>query len=925
MLLSLALPAAAQARGDSLFLHPRLYDKEHPLVYEDAWDLWPYVFLDDDGLPAGFNVELLTLLFNELDIPFEISLKPTSQALEDLRAGRSDLMLGMMADFHDTYTRRYGKSIVHFFTHSVAHPKDSKKTVQTFEDLATQQVIVHEGSFSHHLMENRGWGVNAEAFVDMGLAIQMVSAEDKGQVLWNTMSLKWLIHKYHASNLTLSPVDMPSGEYRFMANDSVLLEKLDAAYTRLKASERLQPLERKWFYPEEAAEHDAPAWLWYVAYIIGAATLILAFDALVYHVRERRATHDGRLRIDRLAMVLNTCKVSIWTYDVEEKVIRWYGDDARTQETFDLKKFARRYRPVEREQLQTAVRRLIDQKSDSETLQMHITDTYNNYDSNHVYRVALSVLKSADGTSKVIIATESDATDEIGKMRKGVELTRRYETVFSTAMVDMVYCDREGYVSNMNERAQRTFRRTLDEVRSEHLNIKAFFPDDDILTYHYATHALTPEGSPLPEGQSPSASTRFYEMQVIPIFDSEQKHLGIYATGREVTEVAHTYVKAKEGIEELRRAHDEVGEYVSNINYVLLAGGVRIATYSPETHVLTIYHRIHETQYTLTQQRCLSLTDQESVTQVMRLMRAMDRRTKGAVAASIRTRLRTKGDERVWLLVQMYPVTDEKGCVTAYEGVCRDITDTKRTERMLKQETEKAQEVEQLKNKFLHNMCYAIYAPLNTVVKSAEMFEKDHDAAEEATCIETIKENSAYLLNLVNDILFLSRLDARMVEMTPRECDFAKTVEALCHNGWLTGRKDEVSYEVENRYDELVLDIDITNLGRIIEQLLRNAVEHTAKGVVRVRYEYIGGKLILGIDDTGPGITKDVLDHVFERFNTPSGKGNSTGLGLPICKELVTQMGGHIDIDSEVGKGTTVWVTIPCEAKKVVRKQASEA
>ena len=919
VLLMLALPFAAPAPVGAQPHHTRTYDREHPLIYEDAWDLWPYVYLDDNGQPAGFNVELISMLCQELDIPLEIRLKPTAQALDDLRSGRADLMFGMMAGFHDDYTRLYGTSIIHIFTHSVAHPKDQQKVVQKFGDLATQQVIVHSGSFSHHLMEDHGWSLNAQPFDDMSLAIQMVSAEDNGQVLWNTMSLKWLMHKYHTSSLVLSPVDMPSGEYRFMANDSVLLGRLDAAYTQLKASERLLPLEMKWFYPEEAARNNAPAWLWYVAYAVGFVTLVLALTAIVYHLRERRATHDGRLRISRLAMVLKTCKVRIWTYDVEKKVVTWYSDDARSQQTFTPAKFSRRYWPVELEQLQEAIGRLTDQRSESETLQMHITDTLNDYDGKHVYRVALSVLNSADGRPKVIIATESDATDEIGKRRKGDELTKRYKTVFSTAMVDMIYCDSKGYVTNMNERAQRTFQRTLDEARREHLNIRDFFSDDDILSYRHITHALTPEGTPVPLGQMPTDGSRFYEMQIMPVFDSEQRPLGIYTTGREVTEVAHTYIEAKRGLGKLRRAMDEVGEYVSNINYVLQVGGVRMATYSPETHELTIYHRIHETQYTLTQQRCLSLTDDGSVAQVMRLMRAMDRRTKAAGAATIRTRLRTKEGQRVWLQVQMYPVAGENGEVTAYEGVCRDITETVHTERMLKKETDKAQEIEQLKNKFLHNMCYAIRTPLDTVVRSAETFETEHDMAEETACIEAIKENSAYLLRLVNDILFLSRLDAKMVELNKRECDFSKTIDALCHNGWAAGKKEGVAYEVENLYDELVLNIDITNLGRIIEQLLHNAVEHTDKGRVLVRYEYIGGNLILGVVDTGSGMTKEVLDHVFERFNTPSGKGSSTGLGLPICKELVTQMGGRIDINSEPGKGTTVWVTIPCEAMKVVR------
>ena len=98
--LCLAMASAASARP---------YTREHPLVYEDAWDLWPYVYLNDKGQPEGYNIDMLQLLLKELDIPYVIRLKPTSEALEDLKAGRSDLMLGMVASYRAQYrTERSG-------------------------------------------------------------------------------------------------------------------------------------------------------------------------------------------------------------------------------------------------------------------------------------------------------------------------------------------------------------------------------------------------------------------------------------------------------------------------------------------------------------------------------------------------------------------------------------------------------------------------------------------------------------------------------------------------------------------------------------------------------------------------------------------------------------------------------------------------
>ena len=191
----LAMPVAAQD------LHAK-YNKEHPLIYVDAWDLWPYVF-QENGKPMGYNIDLLTLIFKELGIPYVVKLKPTKDALEDLRTGRSNLMFGTKDQYHDSYTQFYSKTVIQLFTHSVALPKNQTNPVHTLDDLAHNDVIVHAGAFSHHLMEDSGWVDNARPYNDMDLAVQKVSSEEQGIILWNTMSLKWLIRRYKTDNLKL--------------------------------------------------------------------------------------------------------------------------------------------------------------------------------------------------------------------------------------------------------------------------------------------------------------------------------------------------------------------------------------------------------------------------------------------------------------------------------------------------------------------------------------------------------------------------------------------------------------------------------------------------------------------------------------------------------------------------------------------------
>ena len=484
----------------------------------------------------------------------------------------------------------------------------------------------------------------------------------------------------------------------------------------------------------------------------------------------------------------------------------------------------------------------------------------------------------------------------------------------------MVYYDSGGHIVNMNERAQDTFNANEAEAKYKLPILWKSIEVRDFDYYHVTQFIDLANGYRQVSANTPG-DKMCYELQLVSIHDANHKLAGIYGTGRDVTEMANNFHRARKGLQELTDVNNELAANVNNINYTLEVGKIRMIYYSPQTHLLTINHRIHEAKYVLTQQRCLQMADQASQRKLMHVFRVMDRLSNTPIDCDISTRLRLPGGKKLCLLAHIFPVLAPDGSVKEYAGICRDTTVMKHTEMMLQQETAKAQEVEQVKSQFLHNMCYEIRTPLDTVVALAEKFEQEQDAVSEQVNIEQIKEHTAYLLNLVNDILFLSRLDARMVESKPLPCDFAQTFPGHCYMGWGDVVKNDVKLVIESHYDQLEVCIDDANLGRIIEQVMKNAVEHTNEGAIHARYDYIGGKLVISIDDTGSGIDAETLEHAFDRFNLSSGKSHSTGLGLPICKELASLLGGTIDIASEVGKGTTVWITVPCEATTITRKK----
>ena len=908
--------AWAAAQSDTT----RVFSEEHPLIYEDAWDLWPYAFLNDVGEPVGYNIDLLKLIFEELHIPYKIKLKPTKDALNDLKAGRADLMCGMDAHFHNEYAQ-YGKSVIQIFTHGVVHKKDEEVLIKTVEDLAKHRVIVHDGSFSHHLMIQRGWGQNAIPYNDMQEAIQYAHNNDGAQIVWNTLSLKWLRYKFKYDDLEQTPVNVPHGEYKFMSNNPRLLEQLDSAYTYLNATGKLQPIQNKWFYPERT-ESGIPSWVWYVIFALLAIIVTFLIYYIVYRIYEHRMTKNMRKTNNRLSLILNTSKVHIWLYNIAQRTISSLNPEGKIV-TIPLSPHFFDYYllPQDYERLCGVLDDIARQNSDHETMEVHTRR--GDSEKEFIFSVDISVMKrNKNYTPAVLIGATTNITDVIRRRQKQKDAMLRYHSIFNSAMVDTVSYDKDGYIDDMNEKASRAIPGGVKSVIKHHVSIQDVLGDTGITTDNlqrtYLTQIFKSPDDPRALNRFLKRDLLYYEMQLVPVRDDEGHLLAIYGTGRDVTELAKSYMRLKNNIAELQEATDELQDYVRNIDYVMQNGGVRMASYSPDTHMLTIYSEIDRVQLQLTQTRLLALAADESKRTAQRLLKSMDNRTRQPVRASTKSLLHTKGKKQLCLYFSFVPLMDDRGHITEYIGMCRDISEIKATEEQLALETVKAQEVETVKNAFLRNMSYEIRTPLNSVVGFAELFEHEHTADDERLFIQEIKDNSEQLLKLINNILFLSRLDAQMIEFNKKPVDFAKVFKSCCEAAWAQHQQPEVTYAVDSPYEHLVLDIDMQNLGVVIDQIVLNAAQHTTSGSVRASFDYNGEDLTVTVQDTGVGISDDLLDKVFGRF--VSTDGSSGGLGLAICQELLKQMGGRIRLNSEVGKGTIVWVIIPCTCRELLRK-----
>jgi signal transduction histidine kinase len=298
----------------------------------------------------------------------------------------------------------------------------------------------------------------------------------------------------------------------------------------------------------------------------------------------------------------------------------------------------------------------------------------------------------------------------------------------------------------------------------------------------------------------------------------------------------------------------------------------------------------------------------------------MDRRNSGKISETLHTKLTDKKRRDIYLSFNLMPITNSDGLVTHYFGLLRNNTETTYTEMQLQEETAKAQEEEQLKNAFLQNMSYELRVPLHAVIGFADLFKTEHRLEDEPIFADEIKKNTDVLLNLINDILFISRLDAHMIEYNYEVHDFATLFDGWCQNGW-SNTSSNVRTIINNSYHSLRVKIDKHNLGIAIEKLCNYIGLSTSEGLIKSRYEYLHDELIVIVDSTDGGMDLEDATKMFDRFvSDGKNKRIGTGLDLPIVKEIIEQMGGTIDVLSEPNKGSSFFIALPCEMIDFERK-----
>ncbi|MBO5380606.1 MAG: GAF domain-containing protein [Bacteroides sp.] len=224
---------------------------------------------------------------------------------------------------------------------------------------------------------------------------------------------------------------------------------------------------------------------------------------------------------------------------------------------------------------------------------------------------------------------------------------------------------------------------------------------------------------------------------------------------------------------------------------------------------------------------------------------------------------------------------------------------------------QKAEEANRMKSAFLANMSHEIRTPLNIILSFTELMLEENNLNERKEYFSIVKRNSDGLLNIINDLLDMSKIEAGMLNYQIAGTD----LNLLCKevvNDLSSTTQNDVKLLFKPEKDSFIINTDKQRLRQVIVNLVSNACKFTTEGEITISYKQLSTDCLeIRVTDTGIGIATENIPKLFNRFTKLNSNAKGTGLGLVICKSIIEHLGGEIGIESELGKGSSFWFTHP--------------
>lgn len=540
------------------------------------------------------------------------------------------------------------------------------------------------------------------------------------------------------------------------------------------------------------------------------------------------------------------------------------------------------------------------------------------------------------GNPSHIICIMNDVTDDEHILRQDDEMANKYEQLFEESIIGISFYNAEGYLIDCN--------RMMREICNFESRYDSVFFDSCIfdLAQFNINREHVEENWLCINLELPKRNlNKYLEVHVHPINDDKGKLKYIALGVRDITSERDLYLQSQMNNAQVQQANNEIHRYEEQLRYLLENSKMHVWRCSFQTREIEFLNDLQTPVAKMSiEEFAQKLQNNGQETAIQRMMSKLeDREDNNIILTRPFKNLLVNDDKVHWYNMNSIPSYDDNGQQTGYFGLIRDTTQLIEEQEMLKRETERANDSDRMKSVFLANMTHEIRTPLNAIVGFSDLLTAVESSEDKKEMMRIIRNNCDMLLRLINDFLAISSIESNGLDVTPTDIDFAHEFGDYCQSLAQRIVEPSVQFICDNPYKELRTRLDKDRIGQVITNFVTNAVKYTQQGHIKVGYRLTPNdqssnpsplscplsvdscpnqELLIYCEDTGSGIPEEDRERIFERFVKLNDYIQGTGLGLSICKVIAERCGGQIGVDSEVGKGSTFWIRIPCVVEKVV-------
>jgi len=895
----------------------REYTQDNPLIIVSDWEFPPYEFRNDKGEPDGYNVEVLNLVLNKLNIPHQFVMQEWYQATKTFEDHEADL-IHALSGFYRKNPYVMTQNMITYYPVKSVRRKGQEPLLKISQLTADDTLMMKKNDYAALNLLQMDPQFNIEYHSPKEALTSIRNGKDS-YYIWGELPLKMKLKEFGLDSLlVLDNIDIPAGELRIIGYDQELINAIDDTFARLEQSGDLQVLHDKWYHPDRIHNDSSPIALFVLAGSIIAIIVAFLLSRLIRNRIQAASVRSSDIN-GMMSQALKMGNLYVTEYDIENDHFRNVYGSMLPEEGISGNEILDRLPQEIREESRRRTNSLITGGSDSWSFTRRFNLGTIEKPEWHFLQ-GNAVPERERGKTRFLVYSMKDITHEIEEERINSETGNKYMKMFETNLIAMSFYDKDGTLIDLNENMKRLCEFDAEGERYfRQLNLfdvplfkEQFDPRSNEVLHicqkmHYADINIK----------------KYIELRIRPTLDTHNELRFYVVTARDVSAERQMYLEQRKHENDIQRTNEAISRYESQLNYLLENSNMFIWNYDISKDRIFYTRTSLQKEYNETlEEFFFGIADEKKRKKALDEIQqcVAKERPYNAIHLYNYTPIEHKP---VWYSISGIPKYDKDRHLIGYFGIARNITKLMDTQKQLKEETARAEDSGKMKSAFLANMTHEIRTPLNAIVGFSDLLPVVDTKEERLEFIRIIRNNCDMLMRLINDILEASSMGQALAIET-KEVDFSTVFDDMCQTLAQRVEQPDVEFIKDNPYKNYVTTLDIGRVQQVLTNFVTNAVKYTHQGHIKVGYRYErrmtkdekgeSDGLYFYCEDTGVGIPEEKQASVFERFVKLDDFVQGTGLGLSICQAIADRCNGHIGVTSEgEGKGSTFWLWIPCE------------